>query len=106
MGASTTPARVSRSIRPAACSSGRAKCRRVVSLRALPCRNDVDVWRYPNGRLSNVVLAGPAVIDDVTYAANTEIDLDEQGHVVSAVMVHREEGVRYKRRVHGRIVPG
>jgi hypothetical protein len=72
----------------------------------LPCRNDVDVWRYPNGRLSNVVLAGPAVIDDVTYAANTEIDLDEQGHVVSAVMVHREEGVRYKRRVHGRIVPG
>jgi len=72
----------------------------------LPCRSDFDVWRYPDGQLSNVVLAGPAVIDDVTYAANTEIDLDEQGHVVHAVVMRLEEGVRYKRRVHGRIVPG
>jgi hypothetical protein len=72
----------------------------------LPCRSDFDVWRYPDGRLSNVVLANPAVIDDVTYAANTEVDLDEQGHVVHAVVVRLEEGVRYQRRVYGRIVPG
>jgi hypothetical protein len=71
----------------------------------LPCREDAGVWRYPSGRLSNVVLAGPAVIDGVAYEVGTEIDLDQEGHVVSAVVTHFEEGVRYKRRTYGQFMP-
>jgi hypothetical protein len=92
-----------------------------VTVGGVPCAADAPIDFYPSGALKWARLARPHRVGEVPCAQGSPIffhpngvlwngELGDRwrrdGRVVSAVVVHREDGVRYKRRVYGRIVPG
>jgi hypothetical protein len=67
----------------------------------LPCSAAFNVWRYPSGRPSLVVLAFLCVIDGKEYPRGTEIAFAESGEVLGRREVDLDSGRRYMQRVFG-----
>jgi hypothetical protein len=70
-------------------------------LGGLPCDADIEIWRYPDGRPSLVVLASAFALGGQVYPRGTELHLSPDGEVVHSVALNLEPGRRYKQRVFG-----
>jgi hypothetical protein len=69
------------------------------TLGGLPCSAAFHVWLYPDGRLSVVVLAAPAVVGGREYPRGAQLFLDEGGQVLGWQQVDLDSGHRYQQRV-------
>jgi hypothetical protein len=66
----------------------------------LPCAAARDVWLYPNGRPSFLVLAKSATIDGRIYPRGSELSLNEDGAVLDSAVMDLDGGP-YKQRLFG-----
>ena len=66
-----------------------------------PCAAAFDVWLYPVGRPSVVVLASPTVISGREYPRGTQLFFDEDGQVFESWLMDLDSGQKYKQRVFG-----
>lgn len=67
----------------------------------LPCSAAFDVWRYPSGRPSLIVLASPQILGGQEYPRGAEIALTEDGEILGCQVMDLDSGWRYQRRVFG-----
>lgn len=67
----------------------------------LPCSPEFNVWLYPDGRPSVLVLSAPSFVDGEEYPRGTELFLQEDGQVIDYCVVDLDSGRRYKMRVFG-----
>jgi len=71
------------------------------SIEGLRCAAGWDVWIYPNGCPSLVVLAQTSIIDGREFPPGTELFLNENGGVIDCHSLEITSGRQYKQRVFG-----
>ena len=67
----------------------------------LPCCALFEVWRYPSGQPSFVVLSDSCAIGGQEYPRGSEIAMEESGEVIRSHIADVDSGRRYKQRVFG-----
>ncbi len=72
------------------------------SVGGLPCSAVFQVWQYPGGRPSLVVLASPCVIGRRKYPRGAQLVLGERGRVLDWRSIDLDSGHQYMQRVFGR----
>ncbi len=71
------------------------------SIEGFPCCSQFVVWRYPDGKLSVIVLSAVHTIDGQEYPRGAEVYLNEDGEVIDWQLVNLDSEKRYKQKVYG-----
>jgi hypothetical protein len=66
-----------------------------------PCAAEFDVWLYPSGQPSLIVLSSSSVVDGREFPRGTELFLEEDGKVLEFHQRNLDSERRYKKRVFG-----